>query len=458
MASSKAKVKVNVRLEREVEGARTFWEITRAGLVLVTRSGRALSPGRTIEKTVPNANAADAAMAKAIEGKRREGYSEPVPRQKAGAQARKGVAARNLELEAMIAAAPHDPSPYLVYADWLQQAGDARGELIVAQHGIVASEDHRAIDAHERSETQLFETFGEELLGPLARYVMVTDSFRSYRSFSWRYGFIRRARLDRVRYLAAQPHDILEKLLTHPSGRFLEHVRLHNWPHDVGPDVAPVLAKHAPYTLVSMRLEVNDASVDWLWKSVPRLSHLWADSLSRSSIRSESLQMLRLTAAKVLDLDVLAAAHAPRLARLHLTMLPDESRPIDTVLHSSAALPSLAHLSVRRWIRTGARAASTLVPQDSLAIGVARSSAARSLRRLDLELPLGTRGVTALLADADQLAAIGELHIPRDGVASPADRALLERALPNLSWDETPEEEEEVFEALDPFPTASVSI
>jgi len=381
-----------------------------------------------------------------------------VAREKAGAQAKKGVAACNPALEALIEAAPHDPSHYLVYADWLQQEGDARGELILAQHGIVASEDHRAIDVYERSEVELFKTFEEELLGPLARYVTVTDSFRSYRSFSWRYGFIRKARLDRVRYLSAQPHDILEKLLTHPSGRFLEHVRLHNWPSDIGPDVAPVLAQHAPSTLVSMRLEVNDAPVDWLWKSVPRLSHLWADSLSRTSIRSESLQMLRLTSAKELDLDVLAAAHAPSLARLHLTLPPDETRPIDTVLHSSAMLPSLAHLSVRRWIRTGARGALALVPQDRLAIGVARSAAARSLRRLDLELPLGERGVTALLADADKLAVIGELHIPRDSVASPAHRALLERALPNLRWDEAPEEEEDVFEALDPFPTASVHV
>ncbi|MBA3541340.1 MAG: TIGR02996 domain-containing protein [Deltaproteobacteria bacterium] len=37
---------------------------------------------------------------------------------------------RNLELEAEIAKTPDEVAPYLVYADWLQQHGDPRGELI----------------------------------------------------------------------------------------------------------------------------------------------------------------------------------------------------------------------------------------------------------------------------------------------------------------------------------------
>src|SRR5262245_45998875 len=38
--------------------------------------------------------------------------------------------ARNEELEAQIRAAPDEPGPYLVYADWLQGRDDPRGQLI----------------------------------------------------------------------------------------------------------------------------------------------------------------------------------------------------------------------------------------------------------------------------------------------------------------------------------------
>jgi uncharacterized protein (TIGR02996 family) len=40
---------------------------------------------------------------------------------------------RNLELEAAIVAKPHDLAVYVVYADWLTEQGDPRGELIRLQ-------------------------------------------------------------------------------------------------------------------------------------------------------------------------------------------------------------------------------------------------------------------------------------------------------------------------------------
>src|SRR5690349_11019619 len=43
------------------------------------------------------------------------------------------MAASETELVAAIAAAPDDDAPRLVYADWLLDRGDPRGELVVAQ-------------------------------------------------------------------------------------------------------------------------------------------------------------------------------------------------------------------------------------------------------------------------------------------------------------------------------------
>src|SRR5258708_4112106 len=47
-----------------------------------------------------------------------------------------GTRARHPELEAALRVAPHDPAPHLVYADWLQQHGDPRGELITIHHRL----------------------------------------------------------------------------------------------------------------------------------------------------------------------------------------------------------------------------------------------------------------------------------------------------------------------------------
>jgi uncharacterized protein (TIGR02996 family) len=43
----------------------------------------------------------------------------------------------NAELEQAIRNHPDDPKAYLVYADWLQTAGDPRGELIAVQHRLL---------------------------------------------------------------------------------------------------------------------------------------------------------------------------------------------------------------------------------------------------------------------------------------------------------------------------------
>jgi uncharacterized protein (TIGR02996 family) len=49
--------------------------------------------------------------------------------------------ARNRDLEAAIAVDPDLPGPYLVYADWLQEHGDPRGELITLHAAFLATTD-----------------------------------------------------------------------------------------------------------------------------------------------------------------------------------------------------------------------------------------------------------------------------------------------------------------------------
>ena len=60
------------------------------------------------------------------------------------------IGGRNLELEAMIAAAPDDPASYLVYADWLSAQGNPIGEYISVAVAVDERPDDAELVARER--------------------------------------------------------------------------------------------------------------------------------------------------------------------------------------------------------------------------------------------------------------------------------------------------------------------
>ncbi len=136
---------------------------------------------------------------------------------------------RDPALEAAIARAPEDPGGYLVYADWLQQRGEPRGELIVVQRALASAPRDPALRAREAA---LFADHGERLLGPLAPL----DAAR----IGWYCGFVRSLELGIL--LAEAP---LPELLGHPSLQFLHRF---SGIVDADTSLAP-LADHAPRAL-----------------------------------------------------------------------------------------------------------------------------------------------------------------------------------------------------------------
>ena len=459
MAATKGKV--TLRLERGEGDTRVFWEITRERAVVTTRFGRHLGAGRTVVKEHDTPAGAARAYERAVLAKRREGYAPPYVRAEAGAASRRGVAARRPELEALIDEAPGDAERYLVYADWLQQQGDARGELIVIQHRLATSTDPKEIGLLERDHAALLKKFEAELLGPLARYVFLRNSVRSFRTFSWRCGFIRAARFSRLHYRfgAEGLHAAFKRLFHHPSGRFLERIFVGSYdPREAG-SVFGDLGSEGPPTLVA--LVVGDRSndshcIEPVWSEFPRLRALElagrADDFG--GVIGLELQLLRVAWADYITLRALARSDFPRLRRMQLTLpMRDSERHVVDVLGSDAA-PALERLTVRRWVAAmRADESFELVPQVTLAREVARAAASRKLARLDLEMPLGEDGATTLLAHASELEAIGDLRIPRDGVPA-GRRAALSSALPNLSWTDAPEEEELDLDEIDETPAA----
>jgi uncharacterized protein (TIGR02996 family) len=149
--------------------------------------------------------------------------------------------ARNLELEARILEAPEDPAAYLVYADWLQAAGDPRGGLIVAQAARAARPNDEGLAA---AEGKLLEAHREALIGP---WPDQTARF----SIGWYLGFWRALQIEGPGWSprGARDEDVAA-LLAAPSVRFLRELSCS------GPLTPGVLALAAPLARTLHDLEI----------------------------------------------------------------------------------------------------------------------------------------------------------------------------------------------------------
>jgi len=146
---------------------------------------------------------------------------------------------RDRALEDAIAATPDDPTPYLVYADWLQQRGDPRGELIVVQEALVHRPRERALLDEQ---ARLFEQHCDLLRGPTAQVGPIT--------LDWYCGFVRG--LDLGGWLAMRGRRLLRPILAHTSFAFLRALAGH-----VGTDRSlGMVADKLPATLERLELGV----------------------------------------------------------------------------------------------------------------------------------------------------------------------------------------------------------
>jgi uncharacterized protein (TIGR02996 family) len=113
----------------------------------------------------------------------------------------------NEELAARIREAPDDVSARVVFGDWLEQAGDPRGELVQLQARLAATPDDTTL---RRREQRFVTRHRGHLLGPLA------DDEDTRVAFA--YGFVDTLVTSAEVYLAAHAH---------PSLAFVREVRLH---------------------------------------------------------------------------------------------------------------------------------------------------------------------------------------------------------------------------------------
>lgn len=244
-----------------------------------------------------------------------------MPRGEVGASSRKGVCVRNTDFEANIDEAPNEAERYLVYADWLLEKCDPRGELIVVQHRLATAHDEREISRLESDQRLLFDRFKKELIGPNAKYASLAYSGDRFRTFSWRYGFIRSARLSPLAFTKTATADVLRELLTHPSGRFLERLLLGR----PDPRTLAVLREHAPKTLCSLVIgdcTTEAVQLDEICRELPFLRHLKVLNrvLFNGPFEASALEELQMVVASQNSARAVLEMRAPRLRSIRLAV------------------------------------------------------------------------------------------------------------------------------------------
>jgi uncharacterized protein (TIGR02996 family) len=244
-------------IRKRFEARGDFYELTlrekRVDIVAGKRAADATSETRTF-RSVAEAQfyVADRARERQNTGFREVVYEESYD----GGQ-------RDAKLEAVIEGAPADPAGYLVYADWLQQHDEPRGELIVVQHGLAAAPKDKGLREAERA---LFDAHSDRLRGPLA---LIEEA-----KVEWFCGFLRAVELGI--WLSAMGRTLVRPLLSHPSARFLQRFA-GTAGNDT--DLAP-LAELAPPTLRRLELDGNAGQISALQRAFaaakrpPPLEHI----------------------------------------------------------------------------------------------------------------------------------------------------------------------------------------
>jgi tRNA 2-thiouridine synthesizing protein E len=146
-------------------------------------------------------------------------------------------------LEALIDQDIDNIDAFLVYADWLQQQGDPRGEFILLCHEADRLRDNPAIAA---ARDQTIEDLGGQLLGDLHG-----PWSRGEVALSWRLGFVDRLRIKP----GPDAQAILDGLPTQPCCRYLRSLDLSDTDIATLPDGLDTLAWIQELDLAACTLE-----------------------------------------------------------------------------------------------------------------------------------------------------------------------------------------------------------
>ncbi|MDQ3339027.1 MAG: TIGR02996 domain-containing protein [Myxococcota bacterium] len=312
--------------------------------------------------------------------------------------------------ETAIASNIDDDAAYLVYADWLQERGDPRGELIMLQHR-----------QHDDAANALLIRHANHFYGALAARPDLIDA-------TWHLGFLRSCRFSldsdhgpghEQRALAA-----LEELLLLPSARFIRDLSIGvmNVPYNSYRSAIAVLAGHDLRSLERVALgegieHTKSNLADAFTTEIGPTRQLYsvAPNLRSMILRSteddpdlDGIALPRLSELRVSGagsgqwLSTFLRTPLPELVTLELTGRFAVEDEVWTPLLSGVNFPKLRHLALGIRASLEGRAGAL----------IANARILRQLHTLDLsKTGLGETDVDALIASGSAFAHLQKLDL-----------------------------------------------
>lgn len=261
----------------------------------------------------------------------------------------------NPELEAAIEADLGNDSAWLVFADWLQQHGDPRGELITLEHGGKQAQAEALLARHRAA------WLGDALAGVDGDTLALT----------WKHGFVRSARIAIGYDTKHKQAEVLGQLLATRAARFLEELTFgvaesaYDGENNYR-SVIDVLAERGPRSLRTLFIgDFTSEESEVSWSSIGDVSPLWArfPRLTSMILHSGSMTLGKIVAPALrsfevrtggLDADSIAqigAATWPNLERLSIWFGSSQYNAEGTVdsiqpILDGVNLPKLKHLGL----------------------------------------------------------------------------------------------------------------
>ena len=416
-----------------------FWEIALDDTNVRTRYGKIGTPGQATEKEFDSKSEAFKELDRLIDEKTKKGYAEKGGGDGDGDGAAGGGDARNPALEKAILANPYDKDAYSVFADWLQEQGDPRGELMALQ---LAGKDKPA--------QAMIDKQADYFLGPLSEHLTCYDGdlgnnnrenakqwvAEARQTFLWKNGFIHRLRLAHDSYadeeFEGKLADVAELTLRHPSGRFLVELSFNSNGdpnEDNLDDLLTIFGKKAPATVRKIRIGDNVDQISWykvgklgkLWKGVPNLQDFEIEA-GEFDVGDMDLPLLERAIFKTGGLakssaKAIVAAKIPKIKHLEIYFGTEEYGGNCSVkevvpLLARTDLPSLTYLGLKNSEFT-----------NDIANALIGAKILKQLKTLDLSLgTLTDDGAAALVRAKAELKHLDVLdlthnYLTKDGVS-----------------------------------------
>jgi uncharacterized protein (TIGR02996 family) len=352
-----------------------------------------------------------------------------------------------------------------IYADWLQDSGDPRGELAQIQLRLAKDPKNKEL---KKAEKALLKQHADVWLGKL---VDVADMIK----LEWNAGYIAKARLassyardedfgdqgdddgDKKPKPKVKLDQVLGWLLASPSGRFLRDltVGIVQFDGNEYTSINKELGKHYLPALRSLFLGDFDMDETELnWSDIGNLEPAYAamPNLEKLKLRSGDMKLGTIVLPHLKHLEVItggmdaksarsiAAAVWPSLEKMSIQIGPEPSggevkvKDLEPILDGDT-LPHLSHLGITNFNLTGQLveplAASKILPQ---------------LAELDLSMgTLGDEHVTKIFAMQKAFAHLSKLDV-NDNYLTHEGKSLLKQAKLAFNFGEQREDEGEPSE------------